>query len=388
MEKITQISINSVLFALEESAYNKLSFYLEEIRSAFADETGGQEILKDIEARIAEHLKNRSEAVISIKAVDEVIATMGTVAELTGQTETSTSKAKKVTSASAQAERRLYRDEDRAILGGVCAGIAAYLEVDPTWVRIAFVILMFFGFGLIIPIYIILWLIVPPASTTAEKLEMHGNPVTLHTIVDTVRERAHDLYGEKSAKDGTAKETTHKEDKGEHIRMRIHTVAARIAQVCGTSIRMIVGIVLSLIGLGMIIGSAAGTTALLSVDKAKEVGDFIAYANAAPFLNIAIAALALLIAIPGLFILFGGINVLRRKAVVQIRYGLAIFGIWMLALTVIVILGTHFGIRYAEFAGKSRNNVQVTISQGTLVPPPAPLPPSGDAGEITIAPAL
>jgi phage shock protein PspC (stress-responsive transcriptional regulator) len=357
MEKITQISINSVLFSLEEGAYGKLSLYLEEIRSAFADEAGGQEILKDIEARIAEHLKNRNESVVTTKAVDEVIAIMGTVAELTGKPE-GHSATKKQTQKAPHAERRLYRDEDNAILGGVCAGIAAYLEVDPTWVRIAFVVLMFFGFGLIIPIYIILWLIVPPASTTAEKLEMRGNPVTLHTIVDTVRERAHDLYGENKGKDDKHTETVRKEDTGEHIRARIHSVAARIAYVCGTAIRIIIGLVLSVAGLGMVIGSAAGTTALLSVNKAKEFGDFITYAHAGPFVGIAIGALALLIAIPGLFILIGGINVLRKKAIVQIRYGLAIFGIWMLALTVIVVLGTHFGIRYAEFTANARNTIQ------------------------------
>lgn len=388
MEKIIQISINSVLFALEEGAYGKLSLYLEEIRSAFADEAGGQEILKDIEARIAEHLKNRNEAVVTAKAVDEVIAIMGTVAELTGKPEgRSAVAAKKQAQKASHAERRLYRDEDKAILGGVCAGIAAYLEVDPTWVRIAFVILMFFGFGLIIPIYIILWLIIPPASTTAEKLEMRGNPVTLHTIVDTVRERAHDLYGDKSAGHVKQTETPHKEDTGAHIRERIRTVVTRIASVCGTGIRIIIGFVLSATGLGMLIGSAAGTTALLSVNRAKEITDFITYAHAGPFVAIAIGALALLIAIPGLFILIGGINVLRKKAIVQIRYSLAIFGIWMLALTVIVVLGTHFGIRYAEFGGRTSDNVRITTFQGEIVPPPAPLTPSENVNAVIIAPA-
>ena len=387
MEKITQISINSTLFSLEEGAYEKLSLYLEEIRSAFADEAGGQEILKDIEARIAEHLKDRNEAVITAKAVDAVIAIMGTVTELTGKPDSNSGAPKKHAAKALHGERRLYRDEDNAILGGVCAGIAAYLEVDPTWVRIAFVILMFFGFGLIIPIYIILWLIIPPASTTAAKLEMHGNPVTLHTIVDTVRERAHDLYGENKGKDDKQNEAARKEDTGAHIRARIHTVAVRIAYICGTGLRIMLGLVLSAAGLGMLVGSAAGTTALLSINRAKEITDFITYAHAGPFVSLAIGALALLIAIPGLFILIGGINVLRKKAIVQIRYGLAIFGIWMLALTVIVVLGTHFGIRFAEFEGRTANNVRITTYQGEIAPPPAPLPPSESANGVIITPA-
>ncbi len=384
MEKITQISINSVLFALEEGAYEKLSRYLEEIRSAFANESGGQEILRDIEARIAEHLKNRNEAVVTSKAIDEVIAVMGTVSELTGQMDSDTTAEKKTDRKAPHTERRLYRDEEHAILGGVCAGIAAYLELDPTWVRIAFVVLMFFGFGLIIPIYIILWLIVPPASTTAEKLEMHGNPVTLHTIVDTVRERAHDIYGGKENKENHEKRAPQKEDTGERIRMRMHTVAARIARIFGTSFRIIFGVILALIGLGMIIGSAASTTALLSVSRTKEVGDFIAYAHAAPFLNIAIVALMLLIAIPGVFVLLGGMNVLRKKAIVLVRYGLAVFGIWMFALTIIVILVTHYGIRYAEFIANTRHNIQVTTIQEELTPPQAPLPPNGSTSTLII----
>lgn len=365
MEKITQISINSVLFSLEDTAYTKLSQYLHEIRAAFKEETGGQEILKDIEARIAEHLKNRNEPVVTAKAVDEIIATMGTVAELTGRDDAEAKKPLTDNTEHSRSKRRLYRDEDKAILGGVCAGIAAYLEVDPTWVRIAFVALMFFGFGLIIPIYIILWLIIPPASTTAEKLEMHGNPVTLHTIVDTVRERAQDIYGQKACEeDGEHKSDRCSHDSARRLRERIRNIAARIANACGVSVRIFVGVLLTITGFGMIIGSAAATTALLTVDRAAEVQEFMAYAHADMFFNIAVAALALLIAIPGIFIFFGGLTILRKKAIVQIRYGLAIFGIWMLALTAIVVMATHFGIRFEKFRQERRNDkIQMEVRE-------------------------
>ena len=73
MEKITQISINATLFSLEDSAYKKLSSYINEIREAFKNEVGGQEIVKDIEARIAEHLKESGDELITLSLVDEII---------------------------------------------------------------------------------------------------------------------------------------------------------------------------------------------------------------------------------------------------------------------------------------------------------------------------
>lgn len=202
MEKIIHISINASLFPLEEPAQQLLQTYLNDIRAAFQNEEGGQEILRDIEARIAEHLKKLGDGPINLAHIKGIIATMGSVAELTESTRTNESRDSsehdhtEATPAYPHAHKKLYRDIEHAYLGGVCAGIAAYLDTDVTWVRLVFVVLIIIGMGSIIPIYLLLWLIVPPAITTAEKLDMHGDPVTLHSIADTVRKRIHEIKEE------------------------------------------------------------------------------------------------------------------------------------------------------------------------------------------------
>jgi phage shock protein PspC (stress-responsive transcriptional regulator) len=90
----------------------------------------------------------------------------------------------------ADARRRMFRDPDAKIAGGVCAGFANYFDIDPLWIRISLVILVFMSVGILIPLYIILWVIIPEARTTAEKLEMHGEPIDINNISKTVKEEA------------------------------------------------------------------------------------------------------------------------------------------------------------------------------------------------------
>jgi phage shock protein PspC (stress-responsive transcriptional regulator) len=203
MEKVIHISLNAVLFPLEEPAQLLLAEYLDAIHEAFAKEEGGQEIQKDIESRIAEHLKKLGDGPITTLQIQHIITIMGSVEELTNGAQTTSTKSEQKENEDAgepvvlRTHKKLYRDIEHAYIGGVCAGIAAYLDTDPTWVRIVFVALIFIGMGSIIPIYLLLWLIVPPALTIAEKLDMHGDPVTLQSIAENVRKRIQELKAER-----------------------------------------------------------------------------------------------------------------------------------------------------------------------------------------------
>jgi phage shock protein PspC (stress-responsive transcriptional regulator) len=201
MEKIIHISIDATLFPLEEPAQQLLEKYLSDIRTAFTNEESAEEILRDIESRIAEHLRKLGNGPINRAHIEKIIATMGSVSELTEsvggkQTSPETPLPTDHEKATYRTHKKLYRDIEHAYLGGVCAGIAAYLDTDVTWVRVAFIALIFIGMGSIIPIYLILWLLVPPALTTADKLDMHGDPVTLQSIAANVRKRIHELKEE------------------------------------------------------------------------------------------------------------------------------------------------------------------------------------------------
>ena len=86
-----------------------------------------------------------------------------------------------------RSQRRIYRDPDRRVFGGVCAGISAYLDWDPLIMRIIFAVLIFAG-GIGVGLYLVLWIVLPEAKTTAQKLEMRGDPVTIGNITDSVRQ--------------------------------------------------------------------------------------------------------------------------------------------------------------------------------------------------------
>ena len=154
MNKTVNINLANILFHIDEKAFNKLQRYLEAIKRSFAGTAGSDEIIADIEARIAElfHEKMESERqVITMKEVDEVIQIMGQPEDYMvdedifedGPTTSSKPKSK---------IKKLYRDIDNKYIGGVCAGLEHYLGFDALWIRIIFIILaLFTGFGFIAP---------------------------------------------------------------------------------------------------------------------------------------------------------------------------------------------------------------------------------------------
>jgi phage shock protein PspC (stress-responsive transcriptional regulator) len=191
MNKTISINLSGMLFYLEENAYNRLFHYLNEIRQCFVGTDGGDEIIQDIEARIAELFAKYivSKQVILEKEVDEVIGIMGEP-EVYNDDEAKTQKPNdEKENKERGAIKRLYRDSDDAVLGGVCSGIAYYFGIDPVWLRLAFVIALFLaGSGPLL--YIILWIVIPKANTTAEKLQMRGEKVNIENINRRIKEEA------------------------------------------------------------------------------------------------------------------------------------------------------------------------------------------------------
>lgn len=188
MKKTIKINISGTIFHIDEDAYAKLREYLTAIGSQFTDRDEEKEIISDIEQRIAELLQskiNEQKEVISLADVDEVIRIMGKPEDFTDNGSADNSAYHK--SRQYRGQRRLYRDPDNSVLGGVCGGLGAYFGIDPVWLRIAFVLLLILhGFGFIV--YIILWIVIPRALTTAQKLEMRGEAVTVSNIERSVKE--------------------------------------------------------------------------------------------------------------------------------------------------------------------------------------------------------
>lgn len=186
IKKTMKITININLggypFNVDEDAYERLRQYMKSLEKEFSGESSASEIMADIEGRIAELFKMRLNAykqVITMKDVEEVMAILGSPEVISGNSTTDERPPR--------SQRRIYRDPDRRVFGGVCAGISAYLDWDPLILRIIFAILIVAGgFGL--ALYLILWIVLPEAKTTAQKLEMRGDPVTVENIKDSVKQ--------------------------------------------------------------------------------------------------------------------------------------------------------------------------------------------------------
>lgn len=185
MKKTVKINISGIIFHLDEDAYQILQNYLTAINQRFASSDEGKEIITDIEYRIAEILQSKlseQKQVISKEDIDEVIEIMGHPEDFENEDEPNEKQYQHYERNS----KRLYRDPDNRILGGVCSGIANYLNIDPIIIRILFLVLMF-AYGVIGIIYIVLWALLPAAYTTAQKLDMRGEKFNISDIEKNVR---------------------------------------------------------------------------------------------------------------------------------------------------------------------------------------------------------
>lgn len=195
MRKTVNINISGTVFYIDDDAYARLKDYLTTLEKYFSKQQEGVEIYRDIECRIAELFNEKVKdktGVINIDLVESVINKMGEptdFAEDVAEEPTSSHKGEK---ASYTNKKRLYRDRSDGMLAGVCSGIAAYLNADPVLIRVIFVI-AFFTLGIIVPVYIILWIVIPEAITTAQRLEMRGENVTIKNIEKAIKNEFEDV---------------------------------------------------------------------------------------------------------------------------------------------------------------------------------------------------
>ena len=192
MKTVTNITLGGIVFAIEDGAYQSLSLYLESIEKKFVDSEDFAEISEDIEQAIAEKFiaqgKNEKRAV-DLGDVKTIMSELGTAEEVVGE---NTSSHEPKESELNQVRKRLYRNKDDAVIAGVASGIAEYFGIDPVIVRVIFFIGIFIN-GIGIVAYLILWLIVPMANTTAEKYAMRGQRITVTKITERVKKNLNSL---------------------------------------------------------------------------------------------------------------------------------------------------------------------------------------------------
>lgn len=178
MKKTFSINLGNQVYYIDDDAFLRLKEYLDRIESYFSDQKEREEIINDIELRISELFTERlgiSKQVVTMKDVEEMITIMGDPREISGKDEEPLPSYERRTG-----PHRLYRDPDDRMIGGVCSGLGAYLGIDTVITRILFILFLIFGIGFLV--YIILWIVVPEARTTAQKLEMRGDSVNVSNI--------------------------------------------------------------------------------------------------------------------------------------------------------------------------------------------------------------
>lgn len=187
MNKTISINLGGLVFHIDEEAYEVLNSYIIAVEKQFENDSDKEDIISDIELRLAELFSERIDRhhdLITIEIVNQVIEIMGEPDEFADEEAGSGGQE---TNYRQTTSKRMYRDPDNRVLGGVCSGIGAYFHMDPLVFRILFIVFSLAFFSGIV-IYLLLWIVIPEARTTAQKLEMRGEPITIENIKKAVKD--------------------------------------------------------------------------------------------------------------------------------------------------------------------------------------------------------
>jgi phage shock protein PspC (stress-responsive transcriptional regulator) len=362
MNKTVNSNIGGLIFHIDEDAYQKLTRYFDAIKRSLSNSSGQDEIMNDIEMRVAELLTEKQKSdkhVINNKDVDEVIVTMGQPEDYRIDDD-SNDKATTEPFYPYTRSRKLYRDKDRGTIAGVCTGLGHYFGIDAVWLKILFLIL-FFGFGTGFIAYIILWIAMPKAVTTSEKLEMTGEPVTISNIEKKVREEFESVSNKfknadynKMGNEAKAGATKVADGIGE-IFMNVFKVFAKIL---GTIILVFSSFALlgiCFVSIFMIFSSSMPDNYILNHISTPIGLETPIWSQGVLFL--------LAFGIPMFFFLILGLKLLvtNLKSVGNI-VKFSLLGIWIIAVGILISLGINEATQIA-FDGKTVKKETINIAQ-------------------------
>ncbi len=345
MNKTVNINLANRLFHIDEGAYQRMQRYLESVKRSFANTPGSDEILADIEARIAELFYEKLEnerQVITQKEVDEVIAIMGQpedyiVDEDIFEDEPRTDKR----STEPKRSRKLYRDTDQKYVAGVSSGLAHYFNIDPLWIRLLWIILTIGSSGGFILVYGLLWLLVPEAVTTSQKLDMRGEDVNISNIERKVKEGFDDVAQKIKSVDY--------EGVGNRVKSSGKTFFDTLGDVVMFFFKIIgkfIGILLIIVGASTIIGLFIGMITVGIADVVNIPGlnlYHVVDASNMPIWFVSVLCF-FAIGIPFFFLLYLGLKILvnNLNSIGKIAK-FALLGLWLISIILLIV----FGVRQA-----------------------------------------
>ncbi|WKZ66972.1 MAG: PspC domain-containing protein [Flavobacteriales bacterium] len=354
MKKTVTANVSGTVFHIEEDAYERLQGYLEGIKARLEGTAGRQEIMADIEARIAELFQERmagQRQVVSIEDVDHVIAVMGQPEDYgDGQAEQATA-GQTAQEAGGKGYKRLYRDPDDKWVGGVIGGLAAYIGMDPLWLRIIMIVFILLGSGTPILLYILLWILVPLADTPADRLRMEGEPVTVDNL-----KRAFEEGGRRVAHEAN------------EIGKRWSSGASRRSSAAGQVIVKLLGAGIVLFAFSLLLGlvttAIGGTWGLWHATWSSDDMGLLDFAgllfNSHEQTIWLMVGLALLCLIPVVGLLLAGFKLLLDTETPR-WLGVSLTALWIAAFVPVTLVGIELGREFHR-----SNSVRESID---LAPP-------------------
>lgn len=369
MKKSIKINLAGLVFNIDEDAYQKLKDYLNAITEQFKELEEGEEIIEDIESRIAEIFQGKvddNKEVISIEDVEQMIKIMGEPEEYLNGDDFTEEPSKK-RSYRPKSAKRFYRDPNDAILGGVCGGLGAYFGIDPLWFRLLFIFLSL-GYLSGVLIYLILWAVVPRATTHTQKLEMRGENITIKNIEKSVKAEYENV------KDNLKNV---KKSKGySRTRNAIHD----LADLVGGVLLAILKIILIIIGVSFILAGFAILISFIGVFFFKHTffiptlfdmeffyfPDFLQLFVDPGNVPLIMVALVFTICIPLLALIYGGIKLIFRFKANDKIVGLTAFVLWFLSAIMLLAFTVLEGVNYSDSARLTSSFPVTGLSGDTL----------------------
>lgn len=336
MKEITKASVAGYSFTFEKEAYDYLEGYLGEIEKHFSGKEDGKEIIADIEERMSELLRldiGDTDRVVSLSDVQHLVEIMGKPTDMDGQEPNSESSSDEAKTESPRSEspfyrKRIYRDEDSAVLGGVLSGLANYFQIDKVLLRVIFVLLVVIGHKLVNEIgsslvlaYLVMWVVVPKAKTIQQKLAMSGKDASISDI-----------------------ETGNKQP--------LITHSSNVGSGIAKAMKVFFAIVLLLIGVGFVFSFACGfffpaVFNLPSLTDFLQIVDF----NSPDILWV----LGIVSIIPVVFVAYVAIRLLSQF---RNKDGLVLgvmFTVWVIACFYLATLGLKHANNYKQFAKETKD---------------------------------
>lgn len=335
MDKTININLGGTLFTIDEESYYILRDYLNAINMKFKNVPGGNETIEDIESRIAEiFLSQKGNAgVITRENIESMITIIGRPEDF-DQLENEAAPGEQPFSRT----RKLYRNIDDAIIGGVCGGVGTYLNADPVWIRILFVIFVFF-FGLGIFVYLALWIVLPAADTEIKRNELYG---TSHLIQD------------KSGREIRS---------GYHTTSKVGNAFNEVFRALGKVFFIVVRILLIVLGVSLVLTGFLSLLAFVMVTVFHYPGAFstditgVNLSYLPDFLNYIISAslvpwvkglIALVIILPLLTLIYAGIRLIFWFRARDGYIWLTGLVLWVMSAAALSILLFNEGIGFSE----------------------------------------